>query len=304
VTSHIIPVRARNLDEMSALRDKFSTEAGREAGLAFQPHPTDIIITPFAKSGTTWLQQIAHGLRTRGSMDFEEITEVTPWIEMAHDMGWDLEAEQVARPRLYKSHLSWHDVPKGGRYIYSIRNPFDVAVSYYRFLEGWWFERDSINIEEFTRERFTNDPENRGYWYHIASWWEQRKDENVLILCYEDMKADLPGTIKTVARFMGIPLDDDLFQIVLRQSSRAFMLAHQSHFDDHLIQQNFERNGGAPMDVNTAKVTPGANGEAKYQLSQGLRDEFDAIWRQMIYERFGLPDYAALRAAIGALRRL
>ena len=28
-----------------------------------------------------------HQLRSRGSMDFEEISVVVPWIEMAHDLG-------------------------------------------------------------------------------------------------------------------------------------------------------------------------------------------------------------------------
>ncbi len=39
------------------------------------------------KCGTTWVQQIVHQLRSRGSMDFEEISIPVPWIEMAHDLG-------------------------------------------------------------------------------------------------------------------------------------------------------------------------------------------------------------------------
>jgi len=36
-------------------------------------------VTP-PKCGTTWMQQIVHGLRTRGSMDFNEITRVVPFL--------------------------------------------------------------------------------------------------------------------------------------------------------------------------------------------------------------------------------
>lgn len=48
-------------------------------GLAFKPNATDVYIVTYPKCGTTWTQQIAHGLRSRGSMDFEEICEVVPW---------------------------------------------------------------------------------------------------------------------------------------------------------------------------------------------------------------------------------
>lgn len=295
--------RPTNLEEFDALTqtDLFGTEAGYEAGLAFQPRPDDIIISPHAKSGTTWLQHIAHGLRTRGSMDFDEITDVTPWIEMAYDYGWDLEAEQVAEPRLFKSHFDWHKIPKGARYICSIRDPHTVAVSHYRFLEGWWFETASIDIDDFIRARMLRDPQNRGYWQHVISWWEQLDNPDVLLLCYEDMVADLPSTIRCVAHFMGIDLDEALFEIVLRQSTRDFMLAHKSHFDDHLLQQHFERRGGVAVPLDTAKVTPGAPDDPRYQLSQSLKDELDAAWRETLTPRFGFEDYAALRDAFATL---
>ena len=74
-------------DELDALFAKMFKKESREYGLAFQPRPSDIVIAPFAKCGTTWLQQIAHGLRTRGSMDFEEISNVTPWCLTSAPMG-------------------------------------------------------------------------------------------------------------------------------------------------------------------------------------------------------------------------
>ena len=216
-------------DELDALFAKMFKKESREYGLAFQPRPSDIVIAPFAKCGTTWLQQIAHGLRTRGSMDFEEISNVTPWIELAFDLGIDLDAVQVAEPRVFKSHLSWHDVPKNARYIVSFRAPSDAFISVYRFFEGFMFEPGTIDLDTFFRWR--NPPEKmgeRGYWHHLASWWEQRNNPDVLLLCYEDMVADLPNTVRRVAAFMDIPLDGELFACVERQASRKFMLEHKT----------------------------------------------------------------------------
>lgn len=52
-----------------------------------RPRAGDILIVTSPKCGTTWVQQIVHQLRSRGSMDFEEISVVVPWIEMAFDLG-------------------------------------------------------------------------------------------------------------------------------------------------------------------------------------------------------------------------
>ncbi len=211
MNQHLSGSRATSIEELDTVFGKYFDPASYERGLAFEPRPDDIIISPYAKCGTTWLQQIVHGLRTGGSMDLDEINAVVPWIEVADDAGWDLDAPQVAKPRLYKSHFSWHNVPKGGRYIYSFRHYDDAIVSFYRMLEGWYFEPGSISLKTLISWRWPHDEvDSRGYWYHLRSWWEKRHNKDVLLLCYEDMRADLAGTVRRIARFMGIHLDDAL----------------------------------------------------------------------------------------------
>jgi hypothetical protein len=294
--------RPTTLAGLEEVVNRLFSQESMERGMAFQPKPSDVIICPYAKSGTTWLQQIAHGLRTRGNMDFEEITVLTPWIEVAHDMGWDLDGPQVAEPRVYKSHLAWHEIPKGGRYIVSIRHPHDAFVSFVRFMEGWFIERGVASLAEFFRWRYPPDElEKRGYWYHLNSWWEQRQNENVLLLCYEEMRADLPGTVKAVARFMGIPLDDQLLDIVVRQSSKEFMLAHKDQFDERPFRRRAEIEVGLPYDGDAAKVTPGAGGDHRYRLTPAIRAGLDEFWREHVERRFGFKDYEALREAIREL---
>ena len=292
--------RATNTEELQSILDRMFDDAARQRGLAFRPGPGDVIISPYAKCGTTWLQQIAHGLRTRGDMNFDEITAVTPWIDVASSMGWDLGATQVAEPRLFKSHLSYYDIPKGGRYIVSFRNPDDAFVSLYRFFEGWLFEPGTISLESLFHWRWPRDKaDSQGYCYHLRSWWEQRHSEDVLLLCYEDMKADLPGTVRRVANFMGIPPEDELLDIVVRQATREFMLAHREHFDDHLMRALAEQRAGLPLAVNNwSKVTPGASDGARYVLSPAVKETLDDIWREQITARFGLETYEDLRQAV------
>jgi hypothetical protein len=269
------------------------TMDGVRRGIAFRPRPTDVIIAPFGKSGTTWLQQVFHGLRTRGDMDFDDISRVVPWIETAYDLGLDLEAPQRGHPRGYKSHLSYDLIPKGARYIVSIRDPKDALVSAFRFAEGWFFEAGSVSIETYSKE-FLHRGARRDYWHHLASWWAHRNDPNVLLLCYEQMNRDLASTVRRIARFVGIELDDALFDIVMRQSSLEFMLAHKDRFDDRLMRERSEKVAGLPPGSDSAKVRKGKVGEHAHELPPAISAELDRIWREDIEAKLGFASYAAL----------
>ena len=294
--------RAKSTDEIDAIFAKIFTDDCMAYATAFQPDPTDIIIAPAAKCGTTWLQQIAHGLRTRGSMDFDEVSTVTPWIEMSYALGLDLNAPHAAEPRVYKSHDSWDDVPKGGRYIVSFRNPTDAFVSLYRFFEGFMFEPDTIDIDTFFHWRFPPEKtEGRGFMQHMASWWEQRDNPDVLLLCYEDMRAEHAQTVRRVAAFMNVTLDDALFDLVMHQSSRAFMLAHKEQFSDAPVRQLIADLMGMPVDGESAKVTPGVSDDPKYQLTPKHKQLLDDMWQSQMKEKFGLKNYEALRQSVRGL---
>lgn len=278
----------------------FATEEGMARGLAFRPRPSDVFIATYAKAGTTWMQQIVHGLRTGGAMDFGEITEVVPWIELAADLGLDAEAEQAADPRAYKTHLDWHEVPKGGRYIAIVRHPYDVALSLYRFMDGWFFESGSIGLEEFVREEFLKRDSGEDYWHHVLSWWQQRGRDDVLFLTYEEMKADLSLAVRQVAAFIGIAAEPSRLDIAIRQAGFDFMKAHAGQFDDNLVRRMRDAACGLPTGGESNKVSSGASGRGRQELDDELRGMLDAAWREVITPATGLHDYEEMQAVLAA----
>lgn len=293
--------RATTMAEYQALQSRLLRSEDVARGLAFEPRPSDVIISPFAKCGTTWLQQIFHTLRTRGDSDYHDISAVVPWIETAASLGQDLGAEQKANPRGFKSHLGWDLVPKGARYIVSIRDPKDALVSMYRFMEGWYIEPGTIPLATFARESYMNEtagPGGPGYWAHLASWWEVRHDPAVLLLSYEQMSGNPEATIRRVAAHCGIRLDEELLEIALRNSSLDYMLAHKHQFDDKLMRQLSERECGLPPGSDSAKVRRGQIGAYREELSADVIAEMDAVWARHITARFGYADYAALESAL------
>ena len=89
-----------------------ATNEGRQKALKFVPRSTDVFVVTPGKTGTTWLQQIMHQLRSGGDMTFADIDDVIPWIEIAYDLEQDLDEEHKYQPRCFKSHASYENCPK------------------------------------------------------------------------------------------------------------------------------------------------------------------------------------------------
>ncbi len=278
---------------MRERNENFVSDESYRRALAYQPRRDDIFISPYAKCGTTWMQQIVHGLRSGGSMAFEEITEVVPWLELAHDMGWDVNADQVAQPRAFKSHLRWNEIPKGGRYIVVLRDPLDAFASFFRFLEGWRFEAGCVSLDAFA-SYYLDRSETHDYWSHAASWWRQRARPDVLLLSFEAMKGNLPGIVEQVADFIGASADPALRALVTRQAGFEFMQAHGSQFDDHLLRAARDGACGLPPDGTATKVARGRVGSGAGLVGTAIREAFDARWQESMGAEFDLASYAAL----------
>ena len=106
------------LELMSIRNSMFESRESLERGTypKFITRPGDVFIVTYPKCGTTWVQHILHGLRSGGSMEFGEITEVSPWDTIAHLLGQNVNDEQrdaagvVHTPRLFKSHEPFEKV--------------------------------------------------------------------------------------------------------------------------------------------------------------------------------------------------
>lgn len=280
----------KSLAEMRERQQGMFTEKEFKAGLELKLRPTDVVITPFAKSGTTWTQQIVHTLRTRGDMDFDDISRVVPWIETSAALGIDLNAEQKANPRAFKSHLGWDLVPKGGRYINVVRNPADVVVSLFKFNEGWYWEPGAVDLDEYAM----SDPfRRRSYYQHLKSWWPRRHDPDVLFMCYEKMLEAPRETIRRIAGFIGVPLDDELLDLTERHCSIEFMREHKDRFDDLLMRKFATERMRVPFESDGAKVREGKAGSGAV-LSDEVKARLDTLWAEEITAELGFADYASL----------
>lgn len=287
--------RATTVDGIRRRMAGFATREGAEKGRNFGLRPHDILIVTYPKAGTTLMQQIVHGLRTGGDMDFDEITEVVPWLEVAHDVGLDLDAPQRAGPRAFKTHLSHDLAPGGGRNIFIARDPIDSLVSFHHFFSGWVFEPGSVSIKDFALEFVFHGTRSGRYWDHLVSWWPRRLDADTLWLCFEDVVADLPATIVRVARFMDLDPEHPNVEIATRQASIDFMRQHGSKFDDHLVRNTRNAACGLPDSGTTSKVRKGKAGEGARELPPEVVETWDREWKRVVEPATGHGSYAEMR---------
>ena len=259
--------------------------------------PDDVVIATFPKSGTTWLQQICHGLRSRGDMDFPEITFAVPWIERGHLFGIDASAPQRFAPRVFKTHLEYANLAKGARYVHVIRDPKDVLVSYYRFLGQGVLDPAAIPIDVFAEIWLFADllaepgsadvplcPHLYNYWRHLLDWWQARERAPVLTLAYENLQRDLQGHVARVAEFIGVDADAQLLDLVTHQATFAFMAEHRTQFSDRIPQ----------TEIRFSKVVEGAVGSHRTHVDAALAKRIDDAWRHYVTPVLGVPSYEAL----------
>ena len=104
--------------------------------------PSDVFVCSWPKSGTTWMQAIVAHLVAPDRSSWKHVSEVTPFYDV--EASWDGDAPSQALTthferrgrRCWNTHLLWSLIPKGGRYVYVVRDPADAVVSFWHHLSN------------------------------------------------------------------------------------------------------------------------------------------------------------------------
>lgn len=212
----------------------------------FKFRDNDIIIGTYAKSGTTWMQQIVSQLLHDGQegVDFHHLS---PWIDfriMPPEVYAGLE-QQKSR-RFMKTHLPADALvfsPKA-KYFYIARDGRDMMMSlhnHHKNANAKWYgalnntpgrvgpaiEPPPDDPAVYFREWLEKDGfPFWSFWENVRSWWNIRHLPNVKLIHFNDLKRDLPGSIREISDYLAIKQDSATFQNIVDHCTFNYMKSH------------------------------------------------------------------------------
>lgn len=210
----------------------------------FQFRDDDIIIATYAKSGTTWMQQIVSQLIYDGTEGLE-VAEMSPWLDLrVPPKEVKLPAVEAQEHRRFiKTHLPLDALvfsPKA-KYLFIGRDGRDVIWSmynhHYNANEKWYdalnntpglvgppIEKPGDSVVEYFNEWLDKDGfPFWSFWEYMNSWWPYRNLPNVHFIHFQNLKDDLAGEIKKIAAFLDIPIHDENFDAIIKHCSFDYM---------------------------------------------------------------------------------
>ena len=203
------------------------------------PKGSDIFIVSYPKSGTSWVQMILYQLKTDGAMKIDHIGQKIPHLEETLFRS-RTELNNLTPPWILKTHLPYSRIPRvRAKYIYVMRNGLDVAVSYYHHYERC-IPNPPRSFSEFFKRFLTGDVAYGSWFTHVADWVENKNGLDMLLVKYEDMIRDLPGSIATIAAFCDLPFPSGERSRIIHNCSFEFMQQHDAIFD---ISRNRSNKG-------------------------------------------------------------
>ena len=213
---------------------------------SFRFRNDDVVVATWAKSGTTWTQQIVAQLIFNGAEGID-VSQMSPWVDL-RIMPREVIAglEHQTHRRVLKTHLPVDALvfSPQAKYIYIGRDGRDAIWSLFNHhinatddffaafndcpgRHGPRLERGSNDVHAFYKRWFEGNGEPYWpFWENVRSWWKIRNLPNVLLMHFGDMKRDLPGAIRRIAAFLEIDIDEAVFPKMVEHCSFDYMKAH------------------------------------------------------------------------------
>ncbi len=223
----------------------------------YRPRAGDIVVATPAKCGTTWTIQIAN-LLVEQSPEPQPIWQRSPWLDVRdYPVPELLETlETQTRRRVIKTHTPSDAMPLHDevRYIHVARDGRDAFLSWHNHVTGYLPEAlaymDAVGMEDETiarpyprvppdvrdffsawmtegeGARLADDMPAARYFDIERSFWRDRHLPNVLLVHYNDLKADLDGEMRRISDFLDIPVDETLWPLLVEAARFETMRAN------------------------------------------------------------------------------
>jgi hypothetical protein len=240
----------------------------------FKVYPDDTFVVSYPRSGNTWTRfLIANLLHPEMNVSFTNIEKLIP--DTSSQSNKALKA--TARPRIIKTHQYFD--PRYPRLIYIVRDPRDVALSYYDFQRKYMQIPDDYPLDRYVDDFVTGKliSADWGTWSeNVASWLYTRGDrDSFLLLRYEDVMNDTAKELARIAVFLSIPPDREQIQIAIERSSADRMRQLEKLEEDKWVATKNRRK-----DIPFVRVAK--SGGWKTSLPQACVHQIESAWGDLM----------------------
>lgn len=215
----------------------------------FKMRPDDVVIATWAKSGTTWMQQIV-GQLIFGGIDRYCVAD-SPWPDsiLYGDREMEL-AEAQKHRRFIKTHLPIDALPYSpqAKYIYVGRDGRDAFWSWYNHWSSFTPEAlerirhyypanagiayPNPDIRLAFHDWLDHDAAPRApFWSHVQGWFDWHHLPNLKLVHFANLKANLRSQVREIAEFLEIDVGGEKLDDVVAHSSFSYMRAQAIEWD-------------------------------------------------------------------------
>jgi Sulfotransferase domain len=240
----------------------------------FKVYPDDTFVVSYPRSGNTWTRfLIANLVHTDKNVSFTNIEKLIP--DTSSQSNRALKA--TPRPRIIKTHEYFDH--RYGKVIYIVRDPRDVALSYYDFQRKYMQIPNDYALDQYVDDFVTGKLISAGWgtWSeNVASWiFTRGKREQFLLLRYEDMMSDTPRELTRIAGFLGIEPEAARLQKAMELSSADRMRELEKLESDKWVATKNRRK-----DIPFVRVAK--SGGWKTSLPEGCVHQIETAWGDLM----------------------
>ncbi|XP_046559666.1 3-alpha-hydroxysteroid sulfotransferase-like isoform X6 [Haliotis rubra] len=211
----------------------------------------DVMLCGYMRSGTHWCFEVMNML-------LRKCDDTIPYKKEDFHLELTSSEELACRPspRVLNGHMHFERVPKAAlekklKIVYVLRDPRDVACSWYQLMKKYFLSVSKVEICPFAdwMKLFLNGEFEWGTWFdHVTNWEKAMANPNhsssILVVRFEDLVTQPLREIERIDEFLNTKTDETFRRLVAEKCSLENMKRDKHSVTDKLEGKSVHYNQG------------------------------------------------------------